>query len=81
MLTNAQQAWVDEVKARGWSRAALTLLDALEPLGVLGAQIAYVAQPALGVFGWRDAIGALADALETPDGTASLRAALEDEES
>ncbi len=79
MLTNAQVAWVDAVKARGWSDAAITLIDALEPLGVLGAQMMYVAQPLLGVFGWRESIGALAGALETPEGIAALRQALEAE--
>jgi hypothetical protein len=79
MLTESQHAWVSAIKARGWTNAALTLLDALEPLGALGAQVLFVAQPIAGAFGARESLRALADALETPHGIAALRAALEDE--
>jgi hypothetical protein len=50
-----------------------TLLDAAEPLGPLGAQVLWVAQPTFGLFGRRDDIASLARLLETPEGWAWLR--------
>ncbi len=76
-LMDNGQNWVAEVKARGWARAISLLLDAVEPLGALGAQVLYVAQPAMSVFGLGETIRGLASALETPQGIESLRAALE----
>jgi hypothetical protein len=72
-------AWVQQIRMRGLGDACLAALDALEPVGALGAQALLVAQPMLGAFGWREAAGGLAAALETPDGMAQLRRWLEDD--
>jgi hypothetical protein len=69
----------------GWSvrlRAAKlegmvgALLDAAEPLGPLGAQVLWFAQPALGLFVSADEIDGLASLLDDPAGVAWLRAEL-----
>lgn len=70
--------WVETAKANGWGDLLAVLLDALAPLGVLGAQVLYVGQPVLSVFVNRDALTALAGALEDPDELDALRRQLED---
>ncbi len=79
MVANNEQ-WIEDLKARGWAGAFSTALDVLEPFGALGAQIAYVAQPAFGLIGLGNMIGGLARALETPEGIAALQAKLRDSE-
>lgn len=71
---------LNEIRARGWGDALSTALDVLEPLGPLGAQVLWVAQPAARlVGGWGDLLGALAQALEAPGGVERLRQALDGE--
>ncbi len=74
------QALIDSIKARGWSSIAITLIDALAPLGIIGAQMVYIAQPAARAFGVPgDLLAGLAGALEHPDELARIRAELDDE--
>jgi hypothetical protein len=61
---------------RGWDDFILTALDAFEPLIPLGAQVLWMAQPALGLFGGGQNVGALARLLETPEGVTALRGRL-----
>jgi hypothetical protein len=68
---------VQQLKANGWESSAVFVLDVLEPLGPLGAQVLWVLQPALGAFVPRDVLGDLATVLEDPDETADLRRQLE----
>lgn len=49
------------------------MLDVAEPLGPLGAQMLWVAQPALGLMVSREAVADLAQVLERPGGVAWLR--------
>jgi hypothetical protein len=49
------------------------LLEAVEPLGPLGAQVLWVAQPTLGLWVPREEITLLAQRLEAPGGVAWLR--------
>lgn len=65
------------MRARGWEGVFIAALDVIEPFGVLGAQLLWTAQPTLGVFVNREAVGGLARALEAPDGIERLRAQLE----
>lgn len=65
--------WIQDVKARGLGRTLSLLLDAIEPLGPLGAQMLWMAQPVSRLFGAADMLGELANALETPDGIDELR--------
>lgn len=75
------QAFIKDIKARGWGNIAAALLDALAPLGVIGAQLVYVAQPAARAFGVPGGmLNTLAATLEDPDALASIRAALEDDD-
>ena len=74
----AEQEWIQQVKARGLAAPLRLLLDALEPLGPLGAQLLYVAQPAAGLWGGSQVMGHIAAALEQPDGVAQLRQLLDD---
>jgi hypothetical protein len=52
------------------------LLDAADPLGPLGAQLLWVAQPTLGLWVPRTEIDSLARWLDEPGGVARLRAHL-----
>jgi hypothetical protein len=49
------------------------LLDAAEPLGPLGAQLLWIAQPTLGLLVPRDEIASLARLIEAPGGVAWVR--------
>lgn len=71
--------WVQAAKAHGWADIARSGLDALAPLGPLGAQLVWISQPVLGLFLRRDWLAELAEALETPEGLDALRAQLEDD--
>lgn len=70
--------WIQQVKARGLGDALSTALDILEPLGLLGAQALWFAQPVLGLFVAHDALDNLAEALEEPGGVERLRQMLEE---
>jgi len=66
--------WGRRLRAAHLEALAAALLEAAEPLGPLGAQMLWWAQPTLSLFVPRDEIGALARALEDPQGIAWLRA-------
>lgn len=78
MNHDASHDWIATLQRRGWSDPLCTLLDALEPLGPVGAQLVWAAQPALRLIGVRsqDALSALALALEQPGGVQLLQAQL-----
>lgn len=64
---------MQRVRARGWAKTVCALLDALEPLAPLAAQLLHVGQPVSRVLLREFPATALADALETPEGVARLR--------
>jgi hypothetical protein len=72
--------WAERLRAARLIGAVGTLLDAAEPLGPLGAQLLWVAQPTLGLFLPRAEIASLARLLDEPGGVAWLRERLTDEE-
>jgi hypothetical protein len=74
-----QYDWLRAARADGWGDWLGLALDALEPLGPLGAQLIWTAQPALSLFVRRDALTALAQSLESPGGIEALRRLLEDD--
>ncbi len=77
----AEYEWVEKIRARGWENALSLALDVLEPLGPLGAQLLWVAQPAARVIGgWGDALAGLAQTLEEPGGVEHLRRLLDEDE-
>ncbi|NLE52056.1 MAG: hypothetical protein GX613_11685 [Chloroflexi bacterium] len=65
--------WSARLRARRLDGIAGALLDAIEPLGPFGAQMLWVAQPALGLLAPRDEVASLARLLEAPGGVAWLR--------
>jgi len=69
--------WSDRLRPAHLDGLLGALLDAVEPFGPLGAQMLWVAQPALGVFVPRGEVAALARLLDAPDGVAWLRARLD----
>ncbi|HLV37444.1 MAG TPA: hypothetical protein VKY59_20160 [Spirillospora sp.] len=70
--------WIQQAKVRGFAAPLRILLDVLEPLGPLGAQVLYVAQPVSRVLGASEAVRHLAEALEEPGGIDRLRERLDD---
>ncbi|MFN8379787.1 MAG: hypothetical protein U0452_14060 [Anaerolineae bacterium] len=79
-LTPLVTTFIAQLQARGLAGPAAALLDAFEPLTVLGAQVLWIAQPVAGLASeaWRSVAGDLAAVLETPEGVRALRAALRD---
>ncbi len=73
---NQPADWITDLRARDLTGALTFALNALEPLGPFGAQLLYVAQPLLNVFGWRAAVAEVAQALDEPGGIDRLRARL-----
>lgn len=72
--------WIKEIRARGWGDAFSAALDVLEPLGPLGAQVLWIAQPAARLIGgWGEWFGVLAQALDEPGGIERLRQALDED--
>ncbi len=69
--------WVTQLQARGLGDALGLVLDVLEPLGVLGAQLIWVAQPVLGVWFKNDTIRSVAQTLEKPGEVEHIRHFLE----
>lgn len=71
--------WIEQARARGLDGPLRVALDVLAPLGPLGAQVLWAAQPALAAFGLWEAAAHLASALEEPDGVEQLRRWLDGE--
>ncbi len=78
MSENETHAWIQAAHRRGLTGAVRLTLTALEPLGVLGAQLLYVAQPMAAILGAHHALGDIARALEEPDGVQRLLDSLDD---
>ncbi len=74
------QDQVRELQARGLGGPLLLLLDVIEPLGVAGAQLLWVAQPFSALFGAATLAGHLAELLQEPGGVERLRHMLESDE-
>jgi hypothetical protein len=70
--------WAQQIQARGLGHALSVALDVLEPLGPLGAQLLWVAQPLLGVFIKPETLTSMAETLEAPDRLEALRQYLEE---
>lgn len=74
------QPLIGAARERGWGGGLLALLDLLEPLGIVGAQVLYAAAPTLGLIGARGGAESLARLCEIPGGIAHLREQLEPDE-
>ena len=68
MEANAQiwQDWANTLHRWGLTNFAATLLEAMGPLSLFGAQMVYLTQPVLTTFVPADRLNALADLLEDP---------------
>jgi len=80
MSENDTHAWIQAAHRRKLTGAVRLTLTVLEPLGVLGAQFLYIAQPMAAIFGAQHAFGDIARALEEPDGVRRLLDSLDDAE-
>ncbi len=75
-LQNRIVKWSAQLRTMGLDNLVDVLLEAGAPLGPLGAQVLWIAQPALRLFAPNEEIDGLARLLEDPSGVAWLRAAL-----
>lgn len=73
------QAIADELNQRGMTTAALFALEVGQPFALLGGQLLWVAQPALGLFGAADWANRWAQFLENPSAVAQLRQTLQEQ--
>lgn len=62
-------AWAERIRSWGLAEWVASLLEAIGPLGLLGAQALYVTQPVLQFFVTDNRLQALADLLEEPEET------------
>jgi len=75
-LEQRLKRWAERVQGTGLGGVLGPLLGAASPLSILGAQLLWVAQPALGLLAPRDEIEALAQILSEPEGVVWLRQTL-----
>lgn len=73
-LAGHLSVWRQRLRTTPLADLVTLVLDAAEPLGPLGAQVLWAAQPALGLLISRDVVADLAQVLEMPGGIAWLRA-------
>jgi hypothetical protein len=72
-LERRLSGWSARLRKAGLGELVGTFLDVAQPLGPLGAQILWIAQPALGFVMPRDEVDGLARLLDHPAGMAWLR--------
>ena len=72
-LRQRLSGWALRLRAVGLDGFVSALLDAAEPLGPLGAQMLWVAQPTLKLFMPTREIDGLAELLDDPEGMIWLR--------
>lgn len=70
--------WVERVRSRGWSGTVCAVLDMIEPLAPLAAQLLHVSHPVSRILAQDFPVDALADMLETQGGVDELRKRLRD---
>lgn len=68
----------ETIQRRGWRLPALMALEAGRPLALVGAQLLWLAQPALSLFIAASAVGQFARLLEEPAALDKLIARLEE---
>jgi hypothetical protein len=66
------QVWFDRLQHWGLNELVATLLEALGPLNLLGAQVVYIGQPFIQQIVPDGHLSALASVLENPDETRAL---------
>lgn len=71
--------WLAPIKTRGWQSAMHTLLNVIEPIGPLAAQMLWVLQPVATLLGGDALVKGLAQALDEPGGIEDLRKQLDDD--
>jgi hypothetical protein len=79
MANETRYEWVERARAHGMGGIARAVLTGIKPLGVLGAQLLYVIQPASAAFGLRQTVGELAEALEDPEAFEDMLERLNDD--
>ncbi len=66
-------AWIERIRTRGWVGSVCALLDVIEPLAPLAAQMLHVSHPVSRVLVRDFPLEILADVLESPGGVDGLR--------
>lgn len=81
MTHDEKKIYLERLKHQLPESVLITLLDIVEPVAPLAAQLLWAMQPAAGLFGEQAMVKFLAQTLEDPDGILQLRTALEKQES
>ena len=68
-ISQIWQTWINTLNRWGLKNLAATILEALGPLNLFGAQLIYLGQPVLSPFLPEDHLAALANLLENPQAT------------
>lgn len=74
-----EHEWIEQVRIRNLNGILGIALDIIEPLGPLGAQLLWIAQPVMGLLGAHNLVGEIARMVETPEGIAQLRQMLDED--
>jgi hypothetical protein len=77
--TDRGLSWLSAWNGRAQGEWLALALDAFEPFTPLGAQLLYIMQPTMGWLLSRERLGALAQALETPEGVEAIRRVLRED--
>lgn len=76
-MNDERYTWVEQAKSHGFADSLHLLLNTLEPFGILGAQMIWVMQPALGLFVRHETLRDIARSLEEPGGVEHIRQLLD----
>lgn len=80
-ILTAMKTWRERLQQAGLLDFAGLVLDVVEPLAPIGAQMLWVAQPTLGLLVAPEKIASWAELLENPQQIARLREQIEREDS
>jgi len=72
--------WIVAARQRGWGEVMVSALDMVEPVAPVLAQMIWVVQPTVSLFGSTQEWAQFAEALETREGVAGLRKQLQEED-
>ncbi len=75
---DSKHPWIAAAQRRGLGAFVHSALDVAEPIAPILAQVLWVMQPTVGLFGGASALAQLAETLEMPDGVAELRQQLQE---
>ncbi|GAB1420676.1 hypothetical protein MASR2M15_07870 [Anaerolineales bacterium] len=68
--------WLEALNSRGWSHTAQSVLDIIEPVAPVLAQMLWISQPMGGIFGKGQLLADIAHLLESKEGISEIRSHL-----